>query len=284
MHTSEYEIVRKVIEMQSVVSHGEKPEDFMRREREHWDNWSHDSFFWATKPRSMGPVWTFLNYYILHEISKLLHFRLNGKTIANVCCGSGMEAEYFSRLNSYVVGFDLSKGIIKCGMIRKRTNHLNVDFVVADAQCLPVKSRSFDVALAYSGLHHLPDPFKGLSEMARISQSGIILFEPFDAVITRISMRLGIIERLEPSGTEPFRFTEKDLRQLRDLKYNHIKFRRYIFPVPEVVSRFWDSRLILATFKLLFLIINKLIGFFGNRFILLASEEPTTNDIRDARA
>lgn len=50
--------------------------------------------------------------------------------------------------------------------------------LVADAHCIPLRDKIFDVVFCKSVLEHLISPFKGLSEMKRVSKKRIFVVVP----------------------------------------------------------------------------------------------------------
>lgn len=78
-----------------------------------------------------------------------------GDRILDLGCGPGSLWSYWSRLPTpgQLVGVDLSDGMIA----EARKAHPDGRFVVARAHDLPFPSGSFDVVIASSVLHHIPD-------------------------------------------------------------------------------------------------------------------------------
>jgi ubiquinone/menaquinone biosynthesis C-methylase UbiE len=69
-----------------------------------------------------------------------------------------------------------------------------------DAERLTFEDESFDFCLVHSGLHHCHSPHRALLEMYRVARKGLILFEPYDNVITRLGVRLNIGQEYEHSA------------------------------------------------------------------------------------
>jgi ubiquinone/menaquinone biosynthesis C-methylase UbiE len=65
-----------------------------------------------------------------------------------------------------IVGMDFSQGMLGCACTRLK------QCVRGDSELLPFKERSFDIIFARSLLHHLPNPEKGIVEMARVLKNG----------------------------------------------------------------------------------------------------------------
>jgi SAM-dependent methyltransferase len=66
-----------------------------------------------------------------------------------------------------------------------------------DAEHLTYADRAFDFSLVHSGLHHCRSPHRALLEMYRVARTGVLLFEPYDNLLTRLSVRLGIGQEYE---------------------------------------------------------------------------------------
>lgn len=75
-----------------------------------------------------------------------------------------------------MVGLDLSGRMID--LARRRCNGIeNVHFLVADLDATPFPDRRFDVCVVIDALHHLPDEFRTLKELSRVS-TDLVLSEP----------------------------------------------------------------------------------------------------------
>jgi ubiquinone/menaquinone biosynthesis C-methylase UbiE len=69
-----------------------------------------------------------------------------------------------------------------------------------DAERLAYPDGSFDVCIVHSGLHHCRAPHRALLEMYRVVRTGLLLFEPYDNLLTRMSVRLSIGQEYEHAG------------------------------------------------------------------------------------
>jgi SAM-dependent methyltransferase len=65
------------------------------------------------------------------------------------------------------------------------------------ADRLEFQENAFDVVVVHSGLHHLPVPVKGLTEMYRVARHLVIGFEPHDCWFTRLGVQLGFGQEYE---------------------------------------------------------------------------------------
>jgi lipopolysaccharide/colanic/teichoic acid biosynthesis glycosyltransferase/ubiquinone/menaquinone biosynthesis C-methylase UbiE len=66
-----------------------------------------------------------------------------------------------------------------------------------DAERLTYADESFDFCLVHSGLHHCYSPHRAMLEMYRVARVGLLLFEPYDNLITRLGVRLRIGQEYE---------------------------------------------------------------------------------------
>jgi SAM-dependent methyltransferase len=69
-----------------------------------------------------------------------------------------------------------------------------------DAERLTFDDESFDFAVVHSGLHHCHSPHRALLEMYRVARRGLVVFEPYDNLLTRLGVRLGIGQEYEYGG------------------------------------------------------------------------------------
>ena len=100
-----------------------------------------------------------------------------------VCGGVGGEGTYLANGGfRRVTVSDISPNAL--AVCRKRDSRLSVE--VADAECLPMADRSYDVVLVQDGLHHLPRPVLGFTEMLRVSRRAVVVIEPHSSLVGRL--------------------------------------------------------------------------------------------------
>jgi SAM-dependent methyltransferase len=66
-----------------------------------------------------------------------------------------------------------------------------------DAEHLSYADESFDFCIVHNGLHHCQSPHRALTEMYRVARKGLLLFEPYDNLLTRLGVRLKIGQEYE---------------------------------------------------------------------------------------
>lgn len=90
--------------------------------------------------------------------------------------GSGNDT-YIMAMNNPLVkltSLDISEGVFKT---KKRTSSLkNVSIVKGSTLQLPFKNDIFDFAYSYGVIHHVPNPERGIKEIARVLKSNAPIF------------------------------------------------------------------------------------------------------------
>jgi SAM-dependent methyltransferase len=81
-----------------------------------------------------------------------------------------------------------------------REDFLPYEWCYQDAEHLAYENASFDLCLVHSGLHHCHSPHRALVEMYRVARKAILLFEPYDNLMTRIGVRLNVGQEYEHAG------------------------------------------------------------------------------------
>jgi ubiquinone/menaquinone biosynthesis C-methylase UbiE len=169
---------------------------------------------------------------------------------------------------------DISLGVLQQAAERARRFGLAFDLVVADAENLPFRNGSVDVAYVHDGLHHLERPALALAEMARVSRRAVSVSEPARAFATALAVRLGLAEHREEAGNVVRRLTLAEIvSELAAHGFGSIAPHRYA-----MYYRHWPGRAVrlLSRSRLLalarrgFLVVNRLAGRSGNKLAVQA--------------
>jgi SAM-dependent methyltransferase len=91
------------------------------------------------------------------------------KLALDVGAGNGFSTAHAPR------GMDV---VATDGSWRMLRRHPGPHRAMADAQQLPFADAAFDLAYCWELLHHVPEPWRVLKEMARVSRRWVLLFEP----------------------------------------------------------------------------------------------------------
>jgi demethylmenaquinone methyltransferase/2-methoxy-6-polyprenyl-1,4-benzoquinol methylase len=121
-----------------------------------------------------------------------------GERCLDLAAGTGVSTEELARSGAYVVGADLSLGMLQVGhKVRPQ-----VPLIAADALALPFADATFDAVTVSFGLRNFVDPVAGLAELARVTRPGgrLVVCEfsaPTNAAFRRIY--LGYLMRALPA-------------------------------------------------------------------------------------
>jgi SAM-dependent methyltransferase len=199
---------------------------------------------------------------------------VSGGTALVVCGGSGMDAEFLARAGTTVVSSDISLGA--AGRVRERARRYGfaVAPVVADAERLPFRDRSFDLVYVHDGLHHLERPFVAIAEMARIAKRAVSITEPASATITAAAVRLGLALAREEAGNEVKRFRLDDVGAvLRGEGFRIVEAGRYAMYYrhhPGRVSELASRPAVFPAVEITLGWLDAMIGRFGNKLTVQA--------------
>ena len=226
------------------------------------------------RPHGCGRAYNFLINTKLEIIYRLFGKSLEGKSVLNVCCGSGMDAEFLVGEGANVVGVDLSYGALLGAQERARRYGLDYDLVIGDAENLPVQDDAFDLSIVHDGLHHLHSPKLGFLEMARVASCGVLLTEPARTFATALAIRMGISQAVEESGNLVHRFSKTELVDFCDQAgLKRPEMSRYVMfyqQEPLKPFRLFESDLTFFVFVLSYRLVDFLLGRFGNKVALIA--------------
>jgi len=97
------------------------------------------------------------------------------KTVLDIGCGQhlGELSNYIANYSKNVVGIDINEDWIKEA---KKKKGKNVEFLVANAEKMPLKDNSVDIAICTWVIEHVERPEKMLSEIKRVLKKDGMLY------------------------------------------------------------------------------------------------------------
>ena len=95
-----------------------------------------------------------------------------GERVLDVATGSGNTALAAARRFTSVTGVDYVPALIERAKVRAEAEGLPAEFLVGDAEELPVPDASFDVVLSTFGVMFAPNQPKAAAEMLRVLRPG----------------------------------------------------------------------------------------------------------------
>jgi len=162
-------------------------------------------------------------YWALKEI------RNSKGKLLDVGCGGGdfLEALSLYRPKCKLFGIDLSKKAIDFA----KKKDIKAEFMVADAQKLPFKDKSFDIVVCFDLLEHVKKPEKVLSEVNRVLRKGG-LFHAFVPTENNFFSFEGLLIKMGWKGKEIYgghihRFSFGELKKMFKKKGFEIKKVRW---------------------------------------------------------
>ena len=110
----------------------------------------------------------------------------HGREVLEIGVGLGADHERFAAAGAQLTGIDLSARAVAHAQRRLRLFGLHSRLLVADAECLPFASASFDTVYSWGVIHHSPDTAAAVREIHRVLRVGasakIMIYHRFSLV------------------------------------------------------------------------------------------------------
>jgi 2-polyprenyl-3-methyl-5-hydroxy-6-metoxy-1,4-benzoquinol methylase len=251
-----------------------RPTDSGSRQRHFYEE-ECDPEFEIARPHNCGQLYRYLIDHKFQTGLKVLSLDLAGRSVLEICCGSGMISESFAMAGATVTGIDFSPAAIERAHERMRHHGFVARFLVGDAENLSFPDRSFDIVAVHDGLHHLEHPEKAIREMARVARQGVLILDPAEAALTRLAILAGIAVEVEDAGNQVKRLVPVEVAAaLREEGFDRVVWRRTLMYYPH--EPYWwfawfDNAALFLVFRMLFGGINLVLGRWGNKLSLGAT-------------
>jgi glycosyltransferase involved in cell wall biosynthesis/SAM-dependent methyltransferase len=208
---------------------------------------------------------------------------LVGASALTVCDCSGMEAEFLARAGATAISSGMLLGAATRAKARSRRYSLGIKAIVADAEHLPFANQSVDLVAVHDGLHHLDDPYAGLSEMARVARRWVVVSEPARASVTRLAVRLGLALETEEAGNRVARMEPSEVAAFLEARgFVVLRAERYAMYYPHhpgAVFSLLSRPIVFPIVRAGWHLANALLGRFGNKMVVLAErDQPAATD------
>ncbi len=95
-----------------------------------------------------------------------------GAKVLDVACGTGNLAIPAAKAGAIVSGLDFASNLVEQAIARAKTEGLNIEFRVGDAEAMPYPDGSFDVVATMFGAMFCPRPERAAAELIRVTKPG----------------------------------------------------------------------------------------------------------------
>lgn len=218
--------------------------------------------------------------WVLGQLEWRLPGALAGRSALVVCCGSGMESEMLARRGLHVVALDISADAVERARERARRYGVGYELLVGDAERLPFPDGAFAIVFVHDGLHHLPEAYRGVREMLRVAREAVVVAEPADAALTRLSVKLGLSGEYEEAGNFVYRLRKDKLVAVFEAcGLREWSFRRnliYYQPWTHRIYRWFEKPPLYWLFCAGFHLVNLFLGRWGNSLRAVAWKDAST--------
>jgi ubiquinone/menaquinone biosynthesis C-methylase UbiE len=113
-----------------------------------------------------------------------------GDKVLETAVGSGSNLQLLPQHGDYY-GIDLSLPLLRRAQTKLARSHPEVELFRADGAYIPFRADTFDLVFHMGGIQFYADPFRGVSEMARVAKPGSKVY-----VIDEVSGAVRTLRRL----------------------------------------------------------------------------------------
>lgn len=176
------------------------------KQRQHFD-WYADNKHQTYHAYAKTPFWTAVDQLTFQQWKPQIQER---GWLLDVGCANGRASfSLVGHRETRIVGFDISKKLVRQAIERSKVEgaHASTSFLVGDGNDLPFANESFEHAMTYGVLHHLPDPGVSTRKIVDILKPGGIFFgsennQTIFRSLFDLSMKLKPLW-IEEAGAEP---------------------------------------------------------------------------------
>ena len=119
----------------------------------------------------------------LTELDKRGRLDVATQSVLLVCAGVGGEGTFLANQGFVdVTVSDLSEKALE--LCRRFDGRLKTKVLNAE-EMAEIEDGSYDVVLVQDGLHHLPRPISGFTEMLRVARNAVVVIEPHSGLVAR---------------------------------------------------------------------------------------------------
>jgi hypothetical protein len=131
-----------------------------------------------------------------------------------------------------------------------------------------------DLVAVHDGLHHLDDPYAGVSEMARVARRWVVITEPARASVTRLAIRLGLALEREDAGNRVVRMEPSEVAAYLEARGFVVlraeRYAMYYSHRPGTIFRLLSRPVVYSLVRAGWRAANAVLGRFGNKMVIVA--------------
>jgi ubiquinone/menaquinone biosynthesis C-methylase UbiE len=179
----------------------------------------YDNWYWSRKAKELRAG---LTEKVLGVLEKGLEDRKNPK-ILDLCCGTGHLFEGVSELGDYV-GLDFAGSMVsEC-----RERYPEGEFLLGDAEELPLRENSVDAVICFWSFHHIVYPEEVMDEIRRVLKpGGFVIIATFKDVKLNLVAKLGDMITDHYYGYTTNRYSEKEMWRLMAERFKSVDIKIY---------------------------------------------------------
>lgn len=124
-----------------------------------------------------------LNIGLNYLIYKYTKPELENWKVLIVCGGVGGEGTFFRNAGfKDVTTSDFSQNSLSMANILAP----QLKTVLLNAEALELEAKAYDLIVVQDGLHHLPEPALGFTEMSRVAKKAVMVIEPYESLVGNV--------------------------------------------------------------------------------------------------
>jgi len=195
----------------------------------------------------------------------------SGFEVLDIGAGGGKEAERFFREGvKKVVCLDISFDFLK--LARRRLKGKKAKFVVTNGENLPFASKSFDLAIFFGSLHHIPHWQKALKEACRVAKRVALVAEPAQmGIFGKFLTLLGW--NTEYGRIKTHRFSPLQVKKVLEKEKMTVVWKTNFIWFPfSLFGRFKNNESFLKFYFSFLGFLDQIFGFLGHNLTVFARE------------
>lgn len=195
----------------------------------------------------------------------------SGFEVLDIGAGGGKEAEkLFEEKVKKVVCLDISFEFLK--IARQRLKGKKAEFVVADGENLPFANKSFDLAIFFGSLHHIPNWQKALKQACRVAKRVALVGEP---------AQMGIFGKIlnffgwntEYGGIKTHRFSPKEVEKILEGEKMAVVWKTNFIWFPfALLTGLKNNKKFLKFYFSFLKFLDRFFGFWGHNLTVFARD------------